>query len=179
MPWVRPWREIVDTEKWLVPVPAKMCVLDPETPQPELTLTSVEPAGMLQDVWAPRALTSLKEAASATARHTPPEMHQPRDTTTQKPSTPYEHHSTQPIAKRTRSHAAPSRASRKQATTAPRTPAPKHRMVQAPAPTRFTNHTRRHVAVTVGHTEIQGSGANMAHYLHDMWWAEGCSEHPD
>ena len=124
-------------------------------------LTLVERAGMLINVWAPNALVSLKEAGSATARHTPREMHQPRDTTTKRPSTPYEHHSTQPIAKRTRSHAAPSRAPRKQVTTAPRKLALKHRMIQAPAPTRFTNCTRRHVAVTVGHTEIQGSGANM------------------
>ena len=154
VPGVRPWRQMVHTQKWLVPVPAKMCVLGPETPQLELTLTSVEPTGMLNNVWSPSALISLKEAVSATVQHTPPEMHQPRDRTTQRPSTPHANHSTQPIAQRTRSHATPSRAPRKQVTTAPRTTAPKHRMVQAPAPTRFTNRTRRHVAVTVGHIEI-------------------------
>ena len=175
---VKPWQDIVRDKPWLAPVPAKMCLLDPGANQPQVQLTHVQPSDDLTQVWNDSPTVTLKVAVTAPVPHTPPKMHRPRTADPQDRTRTAPEDQAQPIAHRTRSHTAPSRKLSRTHGKKPKHPRSKRVMVPATSLSTFSNKTRRPVSIQVGNSEIHRLGAHMAHYLHDMWWAEGCDEHP-
>ena len=159
-------------KEWMVPVPAKSCVLYPDVQQPVYPLTHLQPGTKLCTVWDGRQVTTLKHAVQAEVTTIPPELHQPRAPTTaparsngkppQQPSVPRY----QPIAQRTRSHAPATRKppvpEKGRPTQTTRQPTQRATIQRPPMP-RFSNRTRKQVTVTIGNTEMQMCGAQMMH----------------
>ena len=177
VPGVREWSEVMRLQEWMVPVPAKHCVLDPAIQQPVYPLTQLRPDTRLSAVWDDLQTIALKQAVQEEVTAIPPEMHQPRAPA----KTPAQHSRKmprrlsaprcQPIAQRTRSHAPATRKPHVPVTTTPtraaRQPTPRAMVKCTPQP-RFSNRTRKHVTVTMGNTEIQMSGAQMMQYMFDQ-----------
>ena len=150
VPGVREWSEVMRLKEWMVPVPAKRCVLDPDVQQPVYRLTHLRPDTKLSEIWDDRLTTTFRHAVQAEVTAIPPEMHQPRAPTTaparkhrklpRQPSIPRY----QPIALRTCSHPPATRTPQVPVTTRPtqavRQPT-RRAMVRCPPTPQFSNRT--------------------------------------
>ena len=184
-----PWSDLQQSLQWLVPVPAKMCILDPTVQQPVCGLVGENTVHILQSAWADMPLLTLKSAVQLPVTYIPEGMHKPR-AQRKKPATatrtppPQRRRptATQPIAHRTRSRA-PSRKTTTHTKTPQdtrdhhRTEQKRRRPDRTPqndteirqrTQTRVSNQTRKTVHVTAAGTEIQMQGVQLIQF-YDMW----------
>ena len=73
-----PWSDLQQSLQWLVPVPAKMCILDPTVQQPVCGLVGENTVHILQSAWADMPLLTLKSAVQLPVKYSPEGMHKPR-----------------------------------------------------------------------------------------------------
>ena len=157
-------------------VPAKMRLLDLDTPRPVCSLMGSDAMHRVKSTWDGLPIIDLKSAIKLPVQCVPHGMHQPRETPADPDAMPslqkrnvHKHTVIQPIAKRTRPHAPHRKSTPHRDAPAPKRPH-KRKVVQqptaraiprertrthSPAQTRISNRTRRTVHVVTAGTEIQ------------------------
>ena len=81
VPGAKPWHDLMMNKTWLAPVPAKKCLMNPTTSQPQVQLASLGRHDNLAAVWDGYPIVALKDVVVEPVLHVPPEMHRPRTTT--------------------------------------------------------------------------------------------------